>query len=887
MKPYRILPLLLLGCLSAGAGELLITAPEDGATLKEGVTFTVEAKDLPELSMVEWRLNGRTISSNLRTPPNFAHRWHSAEVFDGPMTLQAVGRDKNGVEIAVSPAVRFATARGLGTVKLDAPPDLDPKKPLSGTVTFTVTAVRPLSDEERKEREADEKFPQSSMEKTVEALMFFVDGVQVAHFWGAPTRSAEVDTTRLPNGEHELHIAAYGWLKGTPPIGMLQATFTTDNGRSPMAVLPRWATLALKPEESADLAPRLAYTDGHVAPLKATPAYRSADPAVAAVDENGKVTAVAKGMTTITLELPANQVPDANPDGKPFTAEVLVYVGLPEGTPHFTRDGKMRLEYDPERSRFVRSYFMLSPRLVLDTPGLADLVKDAAVNTCESGFFHNPNDGSKVDSLEKYIANWDPWFEKNLAAPLRELGMGGIFSGDDWVRTGNELTWTATTPWAIDLAKHIWTKLRDSGVVTAIEMMDEASFLGNGPANGWWTRPEHAEAGIPADALVKFIEAIMSVENHTPISWPVLGLASPQGAAAWMGDPKHSDYTSQYWTTMAWRRAYPWGTSGPQMRFDLKRVMIDRFPLMQWDRPQLMLVSGCGTWYRKKAEGFKYQPGIDEPIIVGDAASEWQASQPYYAAISGASGVRVYNSDFMWRRNRERAEVGGPGRHQTGASPFGDGSDRWHALSAAFNLIGTLEPYLLQPRMHAVSLGGDFSVDARRSKASRLLMAINWSQRPRTAVVDMTPYVVPGADTIICYRGHGGESFVELLPAAGQITVTFQPGEFVALLVKAPNAKESEGRGNIVPPAVRLVLPREMTITGPLELFAEASGPAEIKQVEFFVNGKSVGVSEKAPFKATWDGETTLKGEWHGIKAVATDAVGHTSEARAMVRVAP
>jgi hypothetical protein len=199
-------------------------------------------------------------------------------------------------------------------------------------------------------------------------------------------------------------------------------------------------------------------------------------------------------------------------------------------------------------------------------------------------------------------------------------------------------------------------------------------------------------------------------------------------------------------------------------------------------------------------------------------------------------------------------------------------------LSAAFNLIGTLEPFLLQPRMHAVSLGPEFDVDARIGKTSRLLMAINWSQRPRTAVVDMTPYVVPGGDTVICYRGHGSESSVELLPlpANGQIATTFQPGEFVAWVVTGP-----------IPPAVRLVLPREMTITGPLELLAEASSPAKIKQVEFFVNGKSVGVSESAPFKAVWDGETTLKGEWHGLKAVATDDAGHTSEARAMVRVAP
>jgi len=878
--------------LTVSAGELLIAAPKDGQAVKEGIAFTASAKELPDLAIVEWRLNGRTIST-LRTGPDFSHPWHPAEVFPGPMTLQAVGRDKNGAEIAVSPVVRFTAAFNVvtapfdaGTMTLDQPANLD--KPLSGVVTFQVTANRPLTAEERKAREEDETVDKTQadwdVKGTVEMFQFFVDGALVARPRGAHTGAIEVDTARLPNGEHELMVGAFAKFTGTPPCGMLQVTFTTDNGRSPMAVLPRWTTLALQPDEAADLTPRLMFTNGDIATLEAVPTYTSADPAIATVDEKGVVKAVAKGLTTITLTVPADKIAGAK--GEPFTAEVLVYVGLPKGTPHFTRDGRMRLEYDPERSRFTRSYFSLVPRFIVETPGLAELVKDAGLNTCESGFFHNPADGNGIDSLEKYITHWETWFERNITQPMSELdGFGITFTGDDWVRSGREFTWTATTPWVHDLAKHIWTKMRDSGIVTSIEMMDEASFLGAGPDKGWWTRPEHAEAAkdIQPDALVKFIDAIMSVENHTPITWPVIGHANPEIAANWMGNPRHADYATHFWTKMGGQMAYPWYQSHPQMRADLKRVMVGRFTVIQSDRPQLMLLSSCGPFFKKLVEGDRYQPGLDELHVNSFPASESQSTQPYYAALSGAAGVRTYALDFTWKRNRERNAIGTM-RQQTGASPFGEGSDRWHAMSAAFNLIGTLEPYLLQPRANGVAIGPDFDTDARRGKDSNLLMAINWSQRPRTAIVDMSPYAIPGADTIICYRGHGSESSVTLLPlpADGQITMTFQPGEFVALVVKNPKAEN-----HVVPPAVRLTLPREMTVTGPLELSAEANSPAGIKQVEFFVNGKSVGVSEEAPFKATWDGETTLKGQWHGLKAVATDAAGHTSESRAMVRVAP
>ena len=112
------------------------------------------------------------------------------------------------------------------------------------------------------------------MGKTVECLQFFVDGQGELREFGKPTCTLELDTTRLPNGLHELQVSAYGWLKGVPPVGMLQTTFSTDNGHAPMALLPHWQDLYLQPGETADLAPRLAFTDEKIEPLKAARLYQ-------------------------------------------------------------------------------------------------------------------------------------------------------------------------------------------------------------------------------------------------------------------------------------------------------------------------------------------------------------------------------------------------------------------------------------------------------------------------------------------------------------------------------------------------------------------------------------------------------------------------------------
>ena len=60
--------------------------------------------------------------------------------------------------------------------------------------------------------------------------------------------------------------------------------------------------------------------------------------------------------------------------------------------------------------------------------------------------------------------------------------------------------------------------------------------------------------------------------------------------------------------------------------------------------------------------------------------------------IRGMAGVRCYSFDSpLWKAEREK------GHGQTGSEPFVTGTNRWAGLSAAFNLIGQLEPYNVGP----------------------------------------------------------------------------------------------------------------------------------------------------------------------------------------------
>jgi hypothetical protein len=287
----------------------------------------------------------------------------------------------------------------------------------------------------------------------------------------------------------------------------------------------------------------------------------------------------------------------------------------------------------------------------------------------------------------------------------------------------------------------------------------------------------------------KLMERLNRIPDRVPISWPVAGMQPDGDFAAWLGDPGMSDYSSLYWTYVVGTRqqAYPWGRSLEQTRENLERCIWGRFPILQQDRPRLLLASVAGPFYTKRVQGGEYQPGLDRLQVMGVGPVGVSATILYGAAV-GTAGTRVYAYDAVWAEERRNHPLG-QRDIQTGAAPVGPGREYWKSMAAAFNLIKTLEPHLLQPPMSAPDLGPTITTGARQGPRSRLLMAVNCSESRPTAVVDMEPYRYPGARTVTRYRVLGSRTVTERRPVETTARIALEPGESIVWLFEPPGSK--------------------------------------------------------------------------------------------------
>lgn len=847
--------------LTAGEpASLSVVSPRAGEEVRGEVKFAVEVRNAPGLAYVAWRLNGRDLSGPLAAAP-YAQPWRSELFYDGPATVQARGYDAEGRLLAVSPPVGFIVANGPGRLLLKSP---DPARVQKGIVQWTVSASRPLSDEERAQR----KQRGEPADKTTEALVFFLDGELMKVFFGRSEATLDVDTARLANGPHELFVTAWAFAQGVPPFAQCHATIEVDNGAVVRELLPRWREVYLAPGETAQLAPRLLMTDGTVMAWEGEAAYASAEPKIAAVDVSGKVSAVSAGATAVTVTAQGR------------TATVQVVVDPPHGFGHFSRDGKLLDRYDPKRSLWVRAPFNLSPQELAGTPGLAERARAAGVNALTTGFYQNPVDGGGAKDFDAWRRGWEPWWGR-IEQTAAKYDFPLVLTGDDIDRTTRELHNSVTNPWAPDAIRLAFTRARDSGRVVCVEMADEISMLWGStpvPTDGRWAKRDPA---VPDDAFVKIMAIINSVKDRPPVTWPVLGIAPPPVAANWMGDPRFSDYATQYWDIMDWRRAYPdAGGSLPQYLRSMDRAVVGRRPFMQRARPQLMLMSICGPYYVKQVEGDEFQPGRDRLIQAG-VTPEAVTLEVMYAAAMGMAGVRAYAFDASWwKRERETGKIGAGGR-QTGSEPFKTGTDRWQALASAFSLVGRNESWLIQPQVSAVDLGPWICTGARSGERGRLLVAASFSERAETRRVDLSPYVYAGGPDMVRCRIRGAALATETLRSSPSDEVTFEAGETIWWLFAPP----AEGR-DVTPPAVAFRAPMpDATLAG--DVSGEiAAGDAE--RVDLFLDGEPVGALRpdggRCPFRI--EAARLSPGVWHGLSAVAVDGAGNVSEARIAVRTA-
>jgi len=842
---------------------LTLAFPKENAKVHGVVNLMVDLPDFPRLASVEYLLNGRPLSGPIAVQP-FSYTWNTAFAWDGPATIHAIARDAQGALIAKSNVVHFSIANGSGSIRLIAP---DPAKPLSGKIKWAVEADRPFSPGEMAKLGRPGA---ASQAKPIEAILLFVDG-KLIHppFHGRRQTSLELNTTQWPDGPHELFASAYSSEPGLPPVAMVRIPVTFNNGHRLRDLRPQFADVFLLPGQTVDLAPRFVFTDNKEEPLSSGVTFKSAAASIASVDATGRVKGIAPGATDIILS------------ARGYQATTRVTVTKSTEVPHFARDGAILTRYDPKRSLWVRSLFGLGPQELKHTPELAKAAHAAAINALTTGFYLNPADGGKPPDFETWQKGWIPWWE-SIERVAKENQFSLVLTGDDIARTNSELANSVTNPWAAKALQCAFAKARDSKRVICVEMVDEVSFLwGNTPLpkDGRWKK---RKTPVGDDAFSKLMTMINEVPDRPPLSWPTGGTSGPIAAENWMGNPAMANYASLFWTYWDWRRAYPESTSLPQDREGMDRSVLGYYRVLQRDRPMILLSSMAGPMYAKQGEGAVYTPGKDKQEAQGVSAKAC-AAQAMYAAARGMSGVRVYHFDSKdWKSERRKAKVG-QGNLQTGSDPFETGTERWQSLASAFRLIEILEPFLLQPPMHALHLGPNVVTGAKHGPESRLLIAVNLSEAAEPVHVDLRPYRYADDLPLIRYHLVGATLWTDRPRSAQFDVLTLEAGEAVVWLFRPLPKDPAE---DVIPPSVRLLAPQaNSTLVGQVKVTADASDETKLDRVEFYIDGRKAAVSRKAPYSWALDTENVKPGIWHCISAIAHDASGNTSEARTVVQM--
>jgi len=248
---------------------------------------------------------------------------------------------------------------------------------------------------------------------------------------------------------------------------------------------------------------------------------------------------------------------------------------------------------------------------------------------------------------------------------------------------------------------------------------------------------------VPNDALQRISSWARSAAS-IPLSWPALGISLPFVQRNWMGKGSLSDYASHFWDSNQQRVTYIHGKGVRENVNSMLSAFYGRQPLMQLDRPQMLLQGINGPAYIKRTAAgvVGYTPPTDEFLHPGNQPRAIAAGI-YAAAAAGAAGVRLYQ--FETPANT-KARAGGVGAgHQTGAGPSNGEVANWRAMSYAANVLTkVLQPYLLGSAITSPGLGRNIVTGARSSPAGRMLSVTNAWDGARTLRFDLRPYALGG-----------------------------------------------------------------------------------------------------------------------------------------------
>lgn len=731
----------------------LIT-PTANETVKGTIEMAVNAQSIPGLDHIQFIMNGR-ILYNAGEPvtsvkPPYTFFWSSANYFDGNYTLQAVGLDVNGNVLKTSSVVNFAIANGSTTFSFTSP---GLSSPSSGTVNLT---------------------GQTNLSTGQPAKIYncFIDGrVLEFAFLPAPSFTLPLDTTQYPNGKHELLCGVSFEGAATTTLVSAQEVVDFENGNAPMELRTNFSELPMAIGDNVVLQVKLVNTDLSES-AQAAASFASADSTIAAVASDGTVTAVATGLTTIT----------ATAAGKTRTVQVIV--NSSHALPHFSASGQVLTSYAQGQSIFLRTLYQLDASTVAANP---TILNNSGINALTSGFYFNAGDNPDNTTYAAWLPGTDNLLNQ-LSNTASANNLSLFLTGDDIDRSDAEMYDTITNPDSPAKLQHIFNWAKNSGRVVAVDMIDEADINWGAtpvPTDGRWLA---LPKPIPDTAFTQLVNIIDAIPGHTPISYPVTGAAQATVAANWEGSVPFADFATIFNTHIqSYIPAYPYSYSIYQNLLDLDYIRLQRLPILQRDKPFLLLTSLSGPAYTKEGPGGQFTPGQDVLDNVGNSP-ELVGAEIMFAATKGFAGVRVYGYDSAVQKAERLSATVGQFGVQTFSDPTTVGVGRWNSMAGAFRLVGTLEPFLLQPPTNAEDLGTTIYTGARSGANGNLLIALNSLENPQTVHVDLSPYLFPNNCSLI-QRYRLASGVVSNGPFTGTSDApVFGPGESIAwVITKSPS----------------------------------------------------------------------------------------------------
>jgi hypothetical protein len=183
-----------------------------------------------------------------------------------------------------------------------------------------------------------------------------------------------------------------------------------------------------------------------------------------------------------------------------------------------------------------------------------------------------------------------------------------------------------------------------------------------------------------------------------------------------------------------------------------------------------------------------YHAGVS-PVTSPGVTADLVAANIAYAAEQGAAGARVYM--FGGGDSNHNAQLNGcfdSCSTQVNADPFYNGPDAqaiWQGMSNAFNFIGQIEPYLLQPQLPSPSYTPTIITAARTSAYGNLLLMTDFADAPELITIDLSPYnTFGGTGTMYLVNG---EQFTQQKISGTSLQVTFTPGLTVGFTFSTGN----------------------------------------------------------------------------------------------------